>query len=287
MSLALLLPGVRLDYIGVNLEDFFRQLLLAAKAAHPGNLRYPLYPLSEGDDDFRMALPSNTQIARYTESRLARFVVLRQEGNLIRLYRQITRDAMRSVFPRRWARVDFHQRYLAGAELPALALAFDALFWFLVRRTTRTLSVSDGLRLIHSFFLDEDAWSTGERIQSVREKHADLVDASIWAYEVNLVLATAPFDAGKTYMVVNREHAPVEGMNSYAVQFDLAVPCAILTTFLPAHEYALVEKLESYREQVGNDLRAGFAQRFGCCLRERGVRTGVSSHQQARAGGGA
>lgn len=267
MSVALLLPRARLDSVGINLEDFFRQALLAAKASHAGNLHFPLYPLSTSDQNSSMAFPSNTQIALHTASRLARFVVLPQEQALIHLYRQMAREAMRAGFPRRWQRDTFHQRYLAGIHFPLLALAFDALFWFLVRRTTRTLSVPEGLRLVHSFFLREDNQSPSERAQVVREEHASLLNPEMRRWETELELTAVPFNVQKTYLVVIHEDAPVEGMNTYFVQFALAPPTARLTTFIPEREHAVSEEIPAYRRQLEDKLRASFIRRFGSCLK--------------------
>ncbi|OPX23694.1 MAG: hypothetical protein B1H03_00735, partial [Planctomycetales bacterium 4484_113] len=105
-------------------------------------------------------------------------------------------------------------------------------------------------------------------VRLTREKHASIIDPAMRAFEFKLELASVPFDADTTYVVVNREDAPVEGANTYSVRFELAALAAHLTAFLSEREYTLVEELPSYRRELEDELLNSFVQRFGSCLRE-------------------
>ena len=233
-SIGILLPRLRIDWIGVNLEGFMHRILLAAKASLPDNLYYPPYPVVRTGHGSDMAVTDSREIIRSAENQLARYTILPQEGALADLYRRLVRDAGRAVYPKAWERVDFYSRYLEKLDFPPLVSCFDALWWYLLGHTTRTLSASQGLELLYAFFLEEGA-TASDRGAVVRERFAAMQRKDTLLIDSEMPLPASPFPAGSQFIIVGSEDAPIEGPNTVFATFHeaplaLRVACRVVAT---------------------------------------------------------
>ncbi len=231
-SIGILLPRLRVDWIGVNLEGFMRHVLLAVKSALRENLYYPPYPVVRTEQGSDMAVANSREIIRSAENYLARYTILPQEKALAELYRRLVRDAGRAEYPKTWNLVDFYTRYLAKLDFPALISCFDALWWYLLGRTTRTLSASQGLEVLHAFFLEESA-TVSDRGAVVRERFSDLQRRDAPLVDKEIKLAASPFPPGTQFIIIGSEEAPIEGPNTVFATFHeaplaLRVGCRVI-----------------------------------------------------------
>jgi len=233
-TIGILLPRLRIDWIGVNLEGFMHRVLLAAKSSQSDNLYYPPYPVVRTERASDMAVTDSREIIRSAENQLARYTILPQEKALAKLYSRLIRDAGRAAYPKAWERVDFYSRYLEKLDFPPLVASFDALWWYLLGHTTRTLSASQGLELLYAFFLEESATVSDrgamvkERFEAMQRKDTLIVDSEI-------PLQASPFPAGSQFIIIGSEDAPVEGPNTVFATFHetplaMRICCRVVAT---------------------------------------------------------
>ncbi|OGK11640.1 MAG: hypothetical protein A2Y63_01865 [Candidatus Riflebacteria bacterium RBG_13_59_9] len=262
-NIAILLPRVRIDWIGVNLEDFMRRVLLAAKSAQQGNLYYSPYPLARIPGMSDMALADSREVVRSAENQLAKYVVLPEEATMITLYKRLMRDASRASYPRQWSKVDFHSRYLPDAAFPALTNAFDALFWFLVWNTALTLTVAQGLEVVQAFFLDEQNTVLADRAAPASERFRSLRRQGFQQMEADINLSASPFPVSAQFIIVGDENAPIEGTNTVFVSFHeeplrVKLACRVLTDMIGE-----ISPSPSLAEQVRGRMLALVEERLG------------------------
>lgn len=220
-TIGILLPRLRIDWIGVNLEGFMHRVLLAAKSSLPDNLYYPPYPVVRTGHGSDMAVADSREIIRSAENQLARYTVLPQEEALAKLYRRLVRDASRAVYPKAWERVDFYSRYLENLDFPPLVASFNALWWYLLGHTTRTLSASQGLELLYAFFLEESA-TVSDRGAMIRERFDAMQRKDTLLVDSEMALPASPFPAGSQFIIIGSEDAPIEGPNTVFATFHEA-----------------------------------------------------------------
>ena len=220
-SIGILLPRLRIDWIGVNLEGFMHRVLQAAKSSLTDNLYYPQYPVIRNERVSDMAVADSKEIIRSAESQLARYTILPQEKALTKLYSRLIRDAGRAVYPKAWEGIDFYSRYLEDLDFPPLVSCFDALWWYLIGHTTRTLSASQGLELLHAFFLEESA-TVSDRGTLVRERFEAMQRKDTLLVDKEIALSASPFPAGSQFIIVGSEDAPIEGPNTVFATFHEA-----------------------------------------------------------------
>ncbi len=261
-NLGLLLPGVRVDWIGLNLEDFMRRVLLAVKSARKDNLSYPPYPIARHSDNPDMATSHAEEVIRLAENQLSRYVVLPQETAMIAAYRKLMKDVGQESYPRRMEQLDFYSYYLAQLAFPALELAFDALFWYLTGRTSRILTAKEGVELIYAFFQDPETQLAPDRAVIVRERYAKLVPPEMQVIEMVRELAESPFASAK-YIIVGREDAPLEGANTVFVEFMEGPARAKLSCRIPAHALEPLGSLSNMQAQVETVMMKLAEERLG------------------------
>ncbi len=218
-NLGLLLPGLRVDWAGLNLEDFMRRVLLAVKSARADNLYYAPYPIVRNPEGADAAATHSEEVIRLAENQLGRYVILPQEVAMVRVYRAMMRDVGLDSYPAKLEKKDFYSYYLAGLSFPALEQAFDALFWFLIGRTSRTLNALEGIKLTYAFFQDPVTQLVSDRTEVVPEQFKELVPTDLQIIEHDIELAACPFAAGSKFILVGDSMAPLEGMNTVFAQF--------------------------------------------------------------------
>ena len=263
---SLLLPAACIENIGITLEDFFREVVLAAKRVLDKNLYYRIYPLSVEEDDTPFVVRDSTEVARFTEHRLARYAVLPQEKWLLRLYRKLNYDLFRPGYPGRFRTKSFWEYYLSGVGFPLLEQALDALFWVLARGTTKKLSAQQGVCLMKKLFgkpagkLSEDWLQMSERATN---NPGTLVTET---FEETVFFTILPYPTDTVYLVVYDEDAPIEGRNTVVVRFypasDEAPPKATLTVFVPLQEGEVINASQAERAALRTYLLKVLEERF-------------------------
>ncbi len=262
-NLGLLLPGLRVDWAGLNLEDFMRRVLLAAKSARQDNLYYAPYPIVRNLEGVDAAVTHSEEIICLAENQLARYVILPQEVAMVRVYRAIMRDAGLDSYPAKLEKKDFYGHYLAGLGFPALEQAFDALFWFLVGRTSRTLNAVEGIKLTYAFFQDPATQLVQDRTEIVPQQFKELTPKDLEFVEHNIELGACPFSVGSKFILVGSDQAPLEGLNTVFVEFAGAPRRAKLSCRMHTHDI----------ERMG-DPKAAYAQLARAMLLLAEVRLG-------------
>ena len=233
-NIGILLPRLRIDWIGVNLEGFMHRVLLAAKSSLTDNLYCPQYPVIRNEGGSDAAVTNSREIIRSAENQLARYTILPQEKALMKLYGRLVRDACKAEYPKAWESVAFCSRYLEDLDFPPLVTCFDALWWYLLGHTTRTLTASQGLELLHAFFLEESA-TVSDRGAVVRERFSAMQRKDTLLVDSETRLPASPFPAGSQFIIVGSEDAPIEGSNTVFAAFHeapltLRIGCRVVAT---------------------------------------------------------
>lgn len=262
-QLGLLLPRFRLDWIGVNLEDFLRRVLLAAKSAHPENFSYELYPVAKAGVGAGMASTSNSDVAQLYEHNLARYHILPQEQKLISLYRKLNRDAQLPSYPRAWEKVSFHERYLQAVGFPVLNTCLDALMWFFVQHTTRSITATDGLELVRTFFMEPAVLTATDRVQTALERVEGRVRAGFTAFDYRIELARCAFQPGTRFIITGSEEAPLEGPNTVIASFQHSPLRLELRSYLLEAEMAQIAPFPERKAELAGRMAALAEARLG------------------------
>lgn len=262
-NLGLLLPELRVDWAGVSLEDFMRRVLLAVKSARQDNLYYPPYPIVRSICSPDSAVAHSEDIIRLAENQLARFVILPQEAAMIKVYRAIMRDAGLDGYPPRLLKVDFYGHYLAKLGFPALELAFDALFWFLAGRTSRTLNAVEGIKLVYGFFQDPATLIEEDRTEVIAHQFKELVPADLRLLECEWELGECPFPPGSKFIIVKDMFAPIEGLNTVFAAFSGAPRRAKLSCRAYAHDLEHFGSASAAQSQVSEIMLKLAEERLG------------------------
>ncbi len=261
-NLTVLLPYAILEQVGVSLLDFFRQILLASKRSLKENLSYPLYPISREDDDPQLMMKDSTKVARYTEHRLARFTVLEEEHDLMRLYKKFIQDMNRSSFPANFNKLSFHDKYLAKNTFVLLSQAIDVLFWYSVLGTSRTLTAKDGLEILRKLFRGRQ-WEDGETEEKIMDANLGCQHAELYLrFETNLKLTAMPFRCDRDYAVLYDSDAPVESRNTLFFRFSDNPPEASIRVYIPSEEAGVIERSNSERDALVAFILKVFSERF-------------------------
>jgi hypothetical protein len=262
-QLGLLLPRFRLDWIGVNLEDFLRRVLLAAKSAHPENFSYELYPVAKAGVGAGMASTSNSDLAQLYEHNLSRYHILPQERQLIALYRKLNRDAQLPSYPRAWEKVSFHERYLQAGDFPVLNTCFDALMWFFVRHTTRSITATDGLELVRTFFMEPAVLTATDRVQAALERLEPLIRPGFAVFDHWAELAQSAFQPGTRFIITGSDEAPIEGPNTVIASFQDNPLRLELRSYLLETELAQVAPFPERKAELAGRMAALSEARLG------------------------
>jgi len=265
-KVSLLLPAACIENIGITLEDFFREVVLAAKRVLNNNLYYRIYPLSAQEDDAPFVAGDSTEVARFTEHRLARYAVLPQEKTLIKLYRNLNYDLSRPSYPARFRAKSFWEYYLSGVGFPLLEQALDALFWVTARGTTKKFNAEQGIRLMKELFGRPGAQFTEDKIRLSQGTTNSPEATATETFEETLLFTTLPYPTDTTYLVVYDEEAPIEGRNTVLVKFhpasSEAPPKATLTVFLPFEEGEIIRASKAEKEALRSYLLRVMEERF-------------------------
>jgi len=112
--------------------------------------------------------------------------------------------------------------------------SFDALWWYLLGHTTRTLSASQGLELLYAFFLEESA-TVSDRGAMVRERFDAMQRKDTLLIDSEMPLPVSPFPVGSQFIIIGSEDAPIEGPNTVFASFHeaplaLRVGCRVVAT---------------------------------------------------------
>jgi len=262
-QLGLLLPRLRLDWVGVNLEDFLRRVLLAVKSAHPENFSFDLYPVAKSGVAAGMAATSNSALAQLYEHSLAHYHILPEEQALIALYKKLHRDAQLPAYPRAWDKVSFFERYLRPADFPVLDVCFDALMWFFTRHTTRSIPASGGLELVRTFFLEPETLAADDRVQTALERLESATRPDFARFDHRVELAQCAFQPGTRFILVGSDEAPLEGPNTVVACFQDNPLRLELTCYLLEAELAQISPFPAHVEALVTGMVALAAARLG------------------------
>ncbi len=259
-KISILLPKARLESVGISLEDFFRQVLIAHKRSLEDNLYYPLYPLSREDETGPFMVSDSTEVARLTEHNLSRFAILPQERLMLKLYRRMLYDMKRPTYPSTFKQKSFFEYYLETHGLHLLNQAIDVLFWHLIRGTSRLVSAEDGLKALRNVFgaFGTDEGSRGNQKVEVKER----TYVETMTFEYTIAFSTLPYPTDHDYLVMAEEEAPVEGRNCFLVSFEESPPRARLKVHLPLDEADVVSSSETEALTLKSDLFRVFNERF-------------------------
>lgn len=195
-----------------------RRVLLAVKSARADNLYYAPYPIVRNPEGADAAATHSEEVIRLAENQLGRYVILPQETAMVRVYRAMMRDVGLDSYPAKLETKDFYSHYLSALNFPALEQAFDALFWYLIGRTSRTLNAVEGIKLVYAFFQDPETQLVSDRTEVVPEQFKELVPKDLVLVEHEIELGACPFAAGSKFILVGDSMAPLEGMNTVFVQ---------------------------------------------------------------------
>lgn len=262
-NLGLLLPGLRVDWAGLNLEDFMRRVLLAVKSARADNLYYAPYPIVRNPESADTAATHSEEVIRLAENQLGRYVILPQETAMVRVYRAMMRDVGLDSYPAKLEKKDFYGYYLAGLSFPALEQAFDALFWFLVGRTSRTLNAVEGIKLVYAFFQDPATQLLGDRTEFVPEQFKEHLPKDLVLIEYDIDMAASPFAAGSKFILVGDSMAPLEGMNTVFAQFCDKPRRAKLSCRMHAHDLERMGDAKTSQATVSQAMLRLAEERLG------------------------
>jgi len=257
----------------LNLEDFLRRIVLAVKSARASNLHYPPYPLARSNGSPDAALVDSREIARLSENHLARFAILPEEEAIVQLYRRIKRDALRACYPKNWESVSFHCRYLADGGLGPVETALDALLWYLVWNTSRTLTAARGLRVIQAFFEERSNAAHVDRSQAVALRYQAWRRSGFREVLHELPLDGSPFPLRSQFIIVASEEAPIEGLNTVFASFQEDPLRLCISSRVLEAELARMGEPQRAHQLIAGQLLAVVEERLGSLayMRDAGV----------------
>ncbi len=251
--LTVLLPKAIINNLGVSLMDFFRQIILAHRMIREENLYFRLYPLVTNLGDTPEMMKDSTEVARYTEHRLARFALHPKEKQLMKVYQRLRWDFDRASFPSAFRMQTFHHMYIRGIDFDLLQQALDAILWISIQRTTRTIDAETAIRFFRSIWSragTTDLQIEGERFRFGEDRKSIDHTSGAFTYEKIVDLKFLPFQTDVQYIIVYKDNVPISGRNTICVDFFSNPARVRIRVNLPSSEARTVELSSSERAEL-------------------------------------